>query len=66
MTIRKLPGSQIESNTITITQMSNTAWAEVYAASSTANAAYNRANTALTTANNASGGFSKSFLMSGL
>jgi len=46
--------------------MSNTAWAEVYAASSTANAAYNRANTALTTANNASGGFSKSFLMSGL
>lgn len=66
MSIYKIPGDAIEANTITTTQMSNTAWAEVYAASATANAAYNRANTALTTANNASGGFSKSFLMSGL
>jgi hypothetical protein len=62
MTIRKLPGSQIESNTVTATQMNDAAWAQVYAALATANAAYGQANTANAAAASASGGFAKSFL----
>jgi len=62
MSIYKFPGSAIEANTITTTQMSTTAWAEVYAALATANAAYGQANTANAAAASASGGFAKSFL----
>lgn len=46
MTIDLLPGSSIQSNTITITQMNSEAWSQVYAALATANAAYAQANTA--------------------
>lgn len=64
----KLPGSAIESNTITVNQLagsindkSNAAYNQANAAYAQANAAYDKANTG-----SSSGGFSKSFLMSGL
>jgi hypothetical protein len=60
---RKLKGSAIQANTVTTTQMNALAWNQVYAALATANAAYAQANTAYTAANNASGGFSKVFLL---
>lgn len=50
MTIDLLPGSAIEANTITTTQMNADAWAEVYAALATANAAYAQANAATSAA----------------
>ena len=59
---RKLKGSAIQANTVTATQMNAAAWAQVYAALATANAAYGQANTANTAAASASGGFAKSFL----
>ena len=64
----KLPGSAIESNTITVSQLadsindkSNTAYNQANSAYNQANAAYEKANTS-----GGGGGFSKSFLMSGL
>lgn len=60
---RKLKGGAIQANTITTTQMNSVAWEQVYAALAAANAAYAQANTAYTAANNASGGFSKVFLL---
>lgn len=50
MSINLLPGSAIEANTITDTQMNSTTWAQVYAALATANAAYAQANSATTAA----------------
>jgi len=65
MPVDLLPGSSIQPNTITSTQMSSDAWAQVYAALATANAAYaqanqaySSANSASSTANNVSGGVS--------
>lgn len=46
MPVDLLPGSSIQPNTITSTQMSSDAWAQVYAALATANAAYAQANSA--------------------
>lgn len=69
MTIYKFPGSAIEANTITTTQMNSNAWNQVYTALSTANTAYAQANAAYAQANTGSttaGGFRQSFLMSGL
>jgi hypothetical protein len=69
MAIYKFPGSAIEANTITSTQMDSNTWNQVYTALSTANTAYDQANAAFAQANTGgggSGGFSKSFLMSGL
>jgi hypothetical protein len=59
---RKLKGGAIQANTVTTTQMNDTAWAQVYSALAAANAAYAQANTANTSAASASGGFAKSFL----
>lgn len=50
MAINLLPGDAIEANTITTTQMNSDAWAEVYAALATANAAYAQANAATSAA----------------
>lgn len=65
MPIDLLPGSSVQANTITETQMSSNTWAQVYAALSSANAAYaqanaayNRANTANATASSFSSGAS--------
>jgi len=65
MPIDLLPGSSIQANTITETQMSSNTWNQVYsalaaanAAYAQANAAYTRANTANTTASSVSGGVS--------
>lgn len=43
----KIPGSSIEDNTITTSQMASNTWAQVYAALATANSAYNTANNAV-------------------
>lgn len=64
---RKLKGGAIQANTVTTTQMNDTAWAQVYAALAAANAAYLQANSAYAQANTgaggaSSGGFAKSFL----
>lgn len=64
---RKLKGSAIQANTVTITQMNDATWNQVYAALEAANAAYSQANTAYAQANTggggaSSGGFAKSFL----
>lgn len=59
---RKLKGGAIQANTVTTTQMSAAAWAEVYLALASANAAYGQANSAYNKANTSSGGFAKSFL----
>lgn len=53
MTINLLPGTAIESNTITTSQMNSDAWAQVYAALEAANAAYTAANDAYGQANTA-------------
>lgn len=45
----KLEAAAIEPNSITETQMNSSTWAQVYAALATANAAYDKANTAITT-----------------
>lgn len=68
MSIYKLPGSAIEANTITTTQMNGNTWNQVYTALSTANTAYAQANAAYAKANTGggtAGGFRQSFLMSG-
>lgn len=62
---RKLKGRAIQANSVTTTQMSDTAWSQVYAALAAANAAYLQANSAYAQANTGgggSGGFAKSFL----
>lgn len=59
----KLKGSAIQSNTVTSTQISTDITNKLTAAYNQANSAYTQANTA---ASSSSGGFSKSFLMSGL
>jgi hypothetical protein len=68
MSIYKFPGSAIEANTITTTQMDSNTWNQVYTALSTANTAYNQANAAFAQANTGggtAGGFRQSFLMGG-
>ena len=68
MSIYKIPGSSIEANTITTTQMNSNAWNQVYTALSTANTAYAQANAAFAQANTGggtAGGFRQSFLMGG-
>ncbi len=63
---RKLNGTFIESGTVTANQLAASVNDKSNAAYTQANSAYSQANTALAAANSASGGFSKSFLMSGL
>lgn len=63
---RKLDGTYIESGTVTVNQLAGSVNDKANAAYNQANSAYSQANTALAAANSASGGFSKSFLMSGL
>lgn len=58
MSIDLLPGSSIQSNTITAAQMNSDTWAQVYAALATANAAYAQANSASNTASSISPGAS--------
>lgn len=60
----KLKGSAIQSNTVTSAQLSTAVTDKLTAAYNQANSAYTQANTAA--ASGGSGGFSKSFLMSGL
>lgn len=55
MTIELLPGGAIQANTITTAQMNSEAWAQVYTALSTANAAYSQANAAYSQANTGGG-----------
>jgi hypothetical protein len=62
----KLSGGAIEANTITVTQLTKAVNDKANNAYTQANNAYAQANAAYTAANNASGGFSKSFLLGGI
>jgi hypothetical protein len=63
---RKLDGTFIESNTVSVIQLTKDVNDKANAAYLQANTAYSQANAAFDAANSASGGFSKSFLLGGL